>query len=1684
MEKNYDHLQIGNKVWCLNPMADKKKDPQAPPYICGEITYLDTKSKILEVANVDKKIRFAQTMPFINEEDINISDMAAAADICEVDLLNNLTNRLVNCQEQFTNVGPTLLIVNPYKKDKSIYSHEKIEYYINMHNNNPPELRTSNTEPHLYDLVLISIEQLLRTGGNQSLIISGESGAGKTEAAKNAMKCIIYYFQGKTEEDRKMNMKGFSNRSIQEPLEKKILSCNPILEAFGNCKTIRNDNSSRFGKYVTINIDYEEQKVIGANITTYLLEKSRVTTQGKNERTFHIFYQLLNSGDSELLKSLHLSEDIKIYNYLNNSGCTKLKSIDDSKLYRETMECFEINDFSETEINSIFKILAAILLIGNIKFVRKGEANEIENMNIVKDICELLECKEEDFIKSLTYRITTIRGEIFESFLTLENCISSRDSLAKELYNRVFLWLVKKMNSRLDPQYSLSIDDDDKVKNIKYIGLLDIYGFECFETNSFEQLCINYTNEQLQHLYINDFFQIEIEELNREGLGTKANLIKYTDNQPIIDLIDLSPNGIFLKLDDCSFQNKSDEYFIELLKSELISNKYISLPRLKSDLNIKIKHSAKEVEYNCENFVEKNKDELKYSMVKIFANSNNSIIKRIFFNSLNEEETEKQIDLLEKKTKQKTSKFISGKFRSEMQSLVKELLSCQCSYVRCLKPNEQKKQFFVTPMFLFNQIQYLGILDTIKVRKEGFPTRKKYVEFFESFYFLFPQLINSGNSDKSRAQEIIERLVPNLEEIHNEKSVQYLLGKNKIFMKQEFNILLDNAKSKKIKVYCNSCEIIKLAVYHFNKKQKLYKTKENIENFQRYYRYSLKKINRKKKIEKIKNIQAFIKGHNSIKEFASVESHYIKVQTILRTFVEQINYEKKIFQLRSLSVRLNIFLLEVEKRKIEKLRNVAKNLLEQGVDNVIRKKYNELYQNLRPYLITLLAKKKYYDIYKLARVTGQNYNRKKVMKVFQMNLLFKKIQDRKESNKVIHRNFITTISSNYYFKLRESVLIIQYYMSRYIKKNNVIGGKIKKYFKEENKSQSVNELKLYLNIFPLLRFLKQNNHHYQYDQEMYANNDNKLIDNYNNLNRKIQKRMRRCSSMEKIDYKNNTASNKKLNPQKSSHNLLKKNSSTSSLFFSIGADYLQKNPEMNSKLVLLEHDEFKIPKIELFARILAIDILLDLNEIYDSDWGEEFQSIYEKNMNNHTPIELISVGESNTLLTNSIGKVYSFGWNNNCQCGINNKSSIQSYILPNIISNDQNETSNRHNKKSSFPVVYYEKNKNLSNLIGVSANYIHIFNESCFIINDKGDCYSFGNNENGQLGLGNPFPVDNPTLIKILKGKTKCIKCCQDFTIALTKDNEIFLWYCQSKNKINKINKKRNDFSNNNININTNKSFNNLFTTEESKEITDFIESGINYGIPFKINFLNKKIKISQISCGYNFAMLLAAGGILFCLGSNKNGELGLTEKKEELEDKNLNLKYFYSPVQNFILSDYYQEKIIDVKCGFKHTICLTSAKKVFAWGNNKYGQLGTGNFENMLVPVPIDLNVLPIEKIIQISAGFRNSVFFTENKNIYYTGILDKDNVNNYPTKFNVKLKSPEICIENKFFIVRILTSWSKNSSIFYATVADVRRYKSQNINKINRVMDILSKNWRDENGVCPRIDTISNFFSSTYMK
>ena len=1677
MEQNYDYIQKDAKIWCLNPDIDKKKDPQIPPYICGEVTFIDKNKKLIEVSTIDKKIRFAQTLPMVNDENINIEDMNSIQNICEIDILNNLTNRLVNYNEQFTNVNSILLLVNPYQKNDEIYSYKKIEYYINIHKTNPPKLSQFYEKPHLYKTVLIAIEKLLQKGKNQNIIITGESGSGKTEASKNSLKCILYYFQGHSEEERTACVKNFIIRNeLLNPITKKILCSNLILESFGNCKTMKNDNSSRFGKYITVNLNIKENKILGGNIISFLLEKNRVISQPKNERNFHIFYQLLNCGDTELLDKLYLSQDAKNYNYISNPNI-KIKNINDNQMFKETIECLEIIDFTDEDISYVLKILASILLIGNIKFNQKPKGFEIDNVYLIKNICDLMQFKEEYLIKYLTTKIININEGKYQNYTSMENCVNSRDALSKELYNRLFLWLVQKINDKLNPENKNDISENN------YIGILDMYGFEYFDMNSFEQMLINYTDEQILQLYINDFYQSEINDLNREGLSTKTEHIKYKDNQNIIDLIE---NNIFPKLDDCSFQEKNDKFFLDTLKSDLSKNTNIILPKMKNDMIIKIKHTMKDVGYNCINLISKNKDEIKYDLVKFFEKCDDNFIKQIFFGALTAEDAEKKIQNLLLNFKKRNNKFICTKFKSDIKNLIKELKLNENNYIRCLKPNENKKEFFVTPLVLFNQIQYLGINDTIKALKAGFPTKKTYAEFFKENKILFSSIINSKNLDKKKAQIIFGKLIPNFAEINTDlNSPQYLLGTSKIFMKKNFQILVESRQKELLKKIIRSSKIIQISLYSFKKKEKLNYIQNQTANFQRFYRYNIRKIFRKKKMKNITIIQSAIKAFTSKNIISLINIKYIKIQNILRTFIAQKNFEKKKFEGKCISLRLQMLSEELDKRKKIRMKNLSNYLIKTALDNVFWDKYNQLFQKLRPYFDSFLARQKHIDKYKKAILEKYNYNKTNMMQIFQSNLLLYKIKERKICNKIIHKNFITTISSNYFFKMRESTIIIQYYLSRYLKKKKCLQKILSDNFNEENDEQQNNLIQLYLNIYPMIRFLKDNNQYeqYQYEQDIYTKDYN-FVGNYTNMNKKMQRKIRRCSSMQKIEY-NNYDINEYVNTKKMNKNDFKNMSQC----FNIGSEYLQKNPDLNNKLVLLEHDDFKIPKVELFCRIMSMDILVDLNEIYELNWGEEFRSIYDKNMYNHTPIELISIGDTSTIMVNSIGKIYTFGWNNNCQCGINSKSSIKNFVLPEIIDKTEDindENNNNINKTddikiSQYPIVYYQKSKNISNKYGISANYINIFNESCFVINDKGDCFCFGNNENGQLGLGNPFPVHNIALIPILKGNTKTIKSCQDFTISLTNENDVYLWYYQSKSKINKM-KTNNDFTKQS----SKKSIysNNRYFMEESKDFTDYIESGINYGVPFKINFLNKKIKISQISCGCNFAMLLSSDGILFGIGNNKNGELGVIYNEEELKDKKLKLTYFHSPVQNIIMSDIYKEKIMSVKCGFKHTICLTGGRRLYGWGRNRNGQLGIGNYEDQLIPVQIFLNITPIEKVIQIQAGFRSSIFLTENRNIYYTGILDKDNSSKFPTKFNVKIKSPEICPENKLHIVRILTSWSKNASIFYVTVADIRKFNTQNINKLNKVIDVLAKNWKDENVKCPRISTISNYFSSTYMK
>ena len=592
---------------------------------------------------------FNETLPIINGESINVEDMAATKDINEVDLLYNLKNRL-NQDKTFTNVGPTLIIVNPFKQIKDVYGAEKIEYFMKKHEKENPELRDKITEPHLYDVVLLAIREILKSNcKNQALIVSGESGAGKTVATKNSMQCITYYFSKLKEKMNARESVIYSSKNempiaqnTQTPLEKKILDCNPILEGFGNAKTVRNDNSSRFGKYVKIKINKETNLIEGAQMFTYLLEKSRITELGCLERNYHIFYFFLRGAEDSLLKELYLTKDIKSYEYLwhdkTKNQVTEVPSIDDVACYQEVIDCFKSTNFSDEEIRVIFKVIAAVLLIGNIKFNVENSKCNLENRDVYDNICKLLNIEADPLLDALTRKFMPSEKKYGGSYN--QNQVKSYfDGLAKELYNRLFLWIVKKLNKTLD---IASLED-----NTKYIGLLDIFGFECFqkENNSIEQLCINYTNEQLQQLYIKDIFESDKAEFRREGLEDKLYLLDatYKDNKDVIKLIKL----FFLKISDVTMEDKkiydlvknfdkfiaNDKLFKKVKENKFGVDKFVNP-------FFSVEHSAKVVEYSCTNMIEKNKDEMKIKVSECLLNSTDDIFKLIFTMTLTQDEFE------------------------------------------------------------------------------------------------------------------------------------------------------------------------------------------------------------------------------------------------------------------------------------------------------------------------------------------------------------------------------------------------------------------------------------------------------------------------------------------------------------------------------------------------------------------------------------------------------------------------------------------------------------------------------------------------------------------------------------------------------------------------------------------------------------------------------------------------------------------------------------------------------------------------------------------------------------------------------------------------------------------------------------------------------------------------------------
>uniref|UniRef100_A0A4W3IKH2 Myosin VIIBb n=1 Tax=Callorhinchus milii TaxID=7868 RepID=A0A4W3IKH2_CALMI len=679
----------GDHVWLELKTASEFNVP------IGAVVKLAESGKVLVLDDEGKERWFSgkdvKKIKHMHPTSINgVEDMIRIGDLDEAGILRNLHIRY-NETIIYTYIGSILISVNPYQL-LPIYTVDQINLYTNK--------RIGELPPHVFAIADNCYFNMRKNKQNQCCIISGESGAGKTECTKLLLQFLT----------------AISGQHLW--IEQQILEANPILEAFGNAKTVKNDNSSRFGKYIDIHFN-DEGIIMGARIEQYLLEKSRVCQQAPEERNYHIFYCLLMGMSADQKKLLNLGTAGE-YKYLTMGNCTSCEGQDDVRHYAHIRSAMKILMFSDIEQWEINRLLAAILHLGNLE-LEEAVYNNLDCCELRESIhltmaTNLLAVNSVDLGNGLTRRSIITRGESLTTPMSKVQASGNRDALVKGIYGHLFVWIVNKINAAI---YNLPSNRSRDVH--RTIGLLDIFGFENFKTNSFEQLCINFANEHLQQFFVRHIFKQEQEEYKREKIGWQH--IDFIDNQKTLDVIVNKPMNIMSIIDEESkFPKGTDSTLLVKLNSlHSKSNVYIP-PRSSHDPMFGISHFAGVVFYQAKGFLEKNRDQLSTDVIQLMHASRNKFLKTIFQGTDNH----KHLTTLGKQ------------FKQSLDDLMKTLGACQPFFIRCIKPNEFKKPLLFDRELCVRQLQYSGMRETIYIRKSGYPIRYSFLDFVDRYKALLP----------------------------------------------------------------------------------------------------------------------------------------------------------------------------------------------------------------------------------------------------------------------------------------------------------------------------------------------------------------------------------------------------------------------------------------------------------------------------------------------------------------------------------------------------------------------------------------------------------------------------------------------------------------------------------------------------------------------------------------------------------------------------------------------------------------------------------------------------------------------------------------------------------------------------------------------------------------------------------
>ncbi|CAN3374780.1 hypothetical protein DIURU_002242 [Diutina rugosa] len=786
----------------------------------------------------------------------------------------------------YTYSGIVLIATNPFQRVDQLYTQDMIQTYAGQ--------RRGDQDPHLFAIAEEAYRCMRTDGQNQTIVVSGESGAGKTVSAKYIMR----YFATVEEEPSEDMAPGAAKSTDMSDVEKQILATNPIMEAFGNAKTTRNDNSSRFGKYLEILFD-KDVAIVGARIRTYLLERSRLVFQPETERNYHIFYQLLAGATPEMREKFGLTEAAD-FKYTNQGGVPVIEGVDDAADFAATCEALGMIGISEAMQQQIFQLLAGLLYIGNIDIAKtKNDAHLSSEEPALVKACELLGIDPVNFAKWTVKKQITTRSEKIISNLNHASAIVARDSFAKFIYSALFDWLVDYVNSDLCPP-----EVAEKTKS--FIGVLDIYGFEHFEKNSFEQFCINYANEKLQQEFNQHVFKLEQEEYVKEEI--EWSFIDFADNQPCINLIENRLGVLSLLDEESRLPSGDDQSWVQKMYQTLDkepTNKVFKKPRFGQTKFI-VSHYALDVTYDSEGFIEKNRDTVGEGHMEVMKSSTNELLQSVLqvMDKNNEAAAESKESTPKPGVRSLAAKkpTLGSMFKNSLIELMKTINSTNVHYIRCIKPNERKKAWEFDTIMVLSQLRACGVLETIRISCAGFPTRRPYVDFADRFHILVPSdlwipVMRNDTTKESVSELCSEILTRNIDD-----PTKFQLGNSKLFFKAGVLAYLEDLRRDK---QINAAVMIQKHLKGRFWRKKYLEIKESHHSLQALIRGYLarRRIQEERENAAASLLQTGIRGYLVRRRISQQIAATVAIQKSIRGYQARQNYQHKLKERSAVAIQ-------------------------------------------------------------------------------------------------------------------------------------------------------------------------------------------------------------------------------------------------------------------------------------------------------------------------------------------------------------------------------------------------------------------------------------------------------------------------------------------------------------------------------------------------------------------------------------------------------------------------------------------------------------------------------------------------------------------------------------------------------------------------------------------------------------